>query len=48
LIRTEYLTYLPAFFIAGALCIIAALAVVSVRKPSGAGIADVAPIPVRG
>jgi predicted MFS family arabinose efflux permease len=34
LIRTEYSTYLPAFFIAGALCIIAALAVVTVRKSS--------------
>ena len=36
LVRTEYSTYLPAFFVAGALCIIAALAVISVRKPSGA------------
>jgi MFS family permease len=48
LIRTEYFTYLPAFFIAGALCIIAALAVISVRKSSGAGITAVAPVPVRG
>ncbi len=47
LIRTEYFTYLPAFFIAGALCIIAALAVVSVRKSSGAGIAAT-PVPARG
>jgi MFS family permease len=43
LIRTEYSTYLPAFFIAGALCIIAALAIVSVRKSSGAGIGAAAP-----
>jgi MFS family permease len=48
LIRTEYFTYLPAFFVAGALCIIAALAVISVRKSSGADIAAVAPVPVRG
>jgi MFS family permease len=48
LIRTEYFTYLPAFFIAGALCIVAALAVISVQKSSGAGIAAAAPVPVRG
>jgi MFS family permease len=39
LVRTEFSTYLPAFFVAGALCIIAALAVITVRKSSGAGIA---------
>jgi MFS family permease len=43
LIRTEYSTYLPAFFIAGALCIIAALAVITVRKSSGADIGITAP-----
>jgi sugar phosphate permease len=48
LVRTEYSTYLPAFFFAGALCIIAALAVISVRKSSGAGLAVPAPVPVRG
>jgi len=42
-VRTEYSSYLPAFFVAGALCIIAALAVISVRKPSGAMIGAVAP-----
>ncbi len=43
-IRTEYSTYLPAFFIAGALCIIAALAIISVRKSSSsAGIGTAAP-----
>jgi MFS family permease len=36
LVRTVYSTYLPAFFVAGALCIVAALAVISVRKSSGA------------
>ena len=44
LIRTEYSTYLPAFFVAGALCIIAALAIISVRKSSSsAGIGTPAP-----
>jgi MFS family permease len=38
LIRTEYSTYLPAFFIAGALCLIAALAIISVRKSSSVAI----------
>jgi sugar phosphate permease len=48
LVRTEYSTYLPAFFVAGALCIIAALAVISVRKPSPHGIGIAAPVPARG
>jgi MFS family permease len=48
LVRTEFSTYLPAFFVAGALCIIAALAVITVRKSSGAGIAVAAPAPARG
>lgn len=47
LIRTEYSTYLPAFFVAGALCIIAALAVISMRKSSGAATAAVASVPAR-
>jgi sugar phosphate permease len=49
LVRTEYSTYLPAFFVAGALCIIAALAVVTVRKSSGAivGVAAPAAAPAR-
>jgi predicted MFS family arabinose efflux permease len=36
IVRTEFSTYLPAFFAAGALCIIAALAVIMVRKSSTA------------
>ena len=50
LVRTEFATYLPAFFAAGALCIIAALAVITVRKSSGAGIAvpAAAAAPARG
>ena len=36
-IRTEYSTYLPAFFIAGALCLCAAVLVLTVRKSSASG-----------
>jgi MFS family permease len=43
LVRTVYSTYLPAFFVAGALCIIAALAVISVRKSSGAAVPVASP-----
>ena len=39
LVRTEYSTYLPAFFVAGALCLIAAAFVLTVRKPSAREIA---------
>ena len=46
LVRTEYLTYLPAFFIAGALCLFAALLVLTVRK-SAPGIGAVSPAPAR-
>ena len=34
--RTVYLTYLPAFFVAGALCIIAALIVLMISRPAKA------------
>jgi len=43
LTRTLFDTYLPAFFVAGALCIIAALAILTVRKSSGAMIPAAAP-----
>jgi hypothetical protein len=43
LTRTEFNTYLPAFFVAGALCIIAALAVLTVRKSSGSLVGVAAP-----
>jgi sugar phosphate permease len=46
LVRTEYSSYLPAFFFAGGLCIIAALAILTVRKGSRRGIA-VTPVPAR-
>ncbi|WP_035715819.1 MFS transporter [Azorhizobium doebereinerae] len=35
--RTVYQTYLPAFFVAGLLCLVAALAVLAVRAPTRAG-----------
>src|ERR1700685_3297303 len=49
LTRTLFATYLPAFFVAGALCIVAALAILTVRKSSGAIIGAAAPaaVPVR-
>ena len=43
LVRTEFSTYLPAFFVAGALCLIAALAVITVRKSSGAVVGAAVP-----
>ncbi len=43
LVRTEYSTYLPAFFVAGALCLVAALAVITVRRSSGAAVGAAAP-----
>ena len=32
--RTVYLTYLPAFFVAGALCIVAALITLTISRPA--------------
>jgi len=32
--RTIYATYVPAFFVAGALCIVASLLVITVTKPA--------------
>ncbi|MGO4404984.1 MFS transporter [Bosea sp. RAF48] len=40
--RTVYASYLPAFFIAGVLCLIAAVAIVSVREPRERGLVPVA------
>jgi MFS family permease len=48
LVRTEYSSYLPAFFTAGALCLFAAVLVLTVRKSSPSGIGAVAPAPARG
>jgi MFS family permease len=47
LIRTEYDTYLPAFFVAGALCIIAAALVLMVRKSTQKDVGAVTPAPAR-
>ncbi len=46
--RTEFSTYLPAFFAAGALCIIASLAIISVRKSSDSGVGAAVPAAARG
>jgi sugar phosphate permease len=47
IVRTEFLTYLPAFFAAGTLCVVAAMLILSVPK-SSARIAAVMPLPARG
>jgi len=44
----EFLTYLPAFFAAGALCVIAAMLILSVPKPSAGRITAAMPVPARG
>jgi MFS family permease len=46
--RTEFASYLPAFFISGALCLIAAGLVLTVAKPSATGLGAPAPAPARG
>jgi hypothetical protein len=45
--RTVFASYLPAFFAAGALCILASLLILTIAKPKGAGVAA-APAPARG
>jgi len=45
--RTEFATYLPAFFIAGALCLCAAMLILTVRKSSASGVSAAAPAPAR-
>jgi MFS family permease len=47
LARTEFASYLPAFFAAGALCLIAAGLVLTISKPKSAGL-SAAPAPARG
>src|SRR3984893_12933743 len=47
LVRTEYSTYLPAFIVAGALCLIAAALVLTVLKSSRSGVGPVSPEPAR-
>jgi sugar phosphate permease len=41
--RTEFSTYLPAFFVAGTLCLIAAMAILAVRRSPKAGFDTAAP-----
>ena len=48
IVRTEFLTYLPVFFAAGALCVVAAMLILSVPKPSARRIAAAMPLPARG
>jgi MFS family permease len=47
IVRTDFLTYLPAFFAAGALCIVAALLILSVPKPAARRITAAMPLPAR-
>jgi MFS family permease len=45
--RTEFASYLPAFFVAGAMCLVAAGLVLTISKLPAAGL-GVAPAPARG
>jgi MFS family permease len=45
--RTEFSTYLPAFFVAGTLCLIATTAILLVRRSPTAGIGVATPAPAR-
>ncbi len=42
--RTEFSSYLPAFFVAGALCLLASALVLTITKSKPAGIGAVAPV----
>ena len=46
--RTEFASYLPAFFVAGALCLIAAALALTIAKPSSSGFGAVSLAPARG
>jgi sugar phosphate permease len=46
--RTEFASYLPAFLVSGALCLIAAGLVLTIAKPSATGLGAQAPAPARG
>jgi MFS family permease len=45
--RTEFASYLPAFFIAGALCLLAAALVLTIAKPRSLGFGAASPSPAR-
>ncbi|HLH89063.1 MAG TPA: MFS transporter [Xanthobacteraceae bacterium] len=47
-VRTTWSTYLPAFFAAGALCVVAALLILVVPKSSAHPLAGATPVPARG
>jgi MFS family permease len=46
--RTEFASYLPAFFVAGAMCLVAAGLALTIAKPSSSGFGAASPAPVRG
>jgi sugar phosphate permease len=46
--RTEFASYLPAFLVAGAMCLIAAGLVLTIAKPSSTDVGLAAPAPARG
>ena len=46
--RTEFASYLPAFFVAGAMCLVAAGLVLMIGKPSATGFGATSPAPARG
>jgi MFS family permease len=46
--RTEFASYLPAFFAAGALCLLASALVLTIAKPKSSGFGAASPAPARG
>jgi MFS family permease len=46
--RTEFASYLPAFFIAGALCLLASALVLTIAKPKTSDFSTASPAPARG
>jgi hypothetical protein len=46
--RTEFASYLPAFFVAGAMCLIAAGLVLTIAKPSATGFGAAKPAAAAG
>jgi sugar phosphate permease len=46
--RTEFASYVPAFFVAGVLCLLAAALVLTIAKPKSAGLGAASPAPARG
>jgi MFS family permease len=46
--RTVLSSYLPAFFVAGSLCLLAAALVLTIAKPTSLGIGAATPAPARG